>query len=78
MERIRRRRAGRRPWTVHRGRRRPAGISAGRSAGARALPLRPHTTTHDHDAISDADAVVADLSRVRARCTDDMIIIEID
>jgi mannitol-1-/sugar-/sorbitol-6-phosphatase len=60
---------------VHHGRRRPAGISAGRSAGARVLAL---TTTHDHDAVSDADAVVAGLSRVRARCTDDMIIIEID
>ena len=48
----------------------PAGVDAGRAAGARVLAI---TTTHGADRVARADVVVADLSFVRATCTDDQI-----
>ena len=48
----------------------PAGIAAGRAAGARVLAV---TTTHGADEVADADLVVPDLSRVRATSTGDGI-----
>jgi len=46
----------------------PAGIAAGLAAGARVLAV---TTTHSADQVASADAVVADLSRLRVTSTDD-------
>jgi sugar-phosphatase len=45
----------------------PAGISAGRAAGARILAV---TTTHDRAELVDADAVVTDLSCLSVETTD--------
>lgn len=46
----------------------PAGVGAGRAAGARVLAL---TTTHDAAELADADVVVSDLSCVRVEVTDE-------
>jgi mannitol-1-/sugar-/sorbitol-6-phosphatase len=46
----------------------PAGIAAGLAAGARVLAV---TTTHDADQVSSADVIVADLSWVRTRSTNE-------
>jgi mannitol-1-/sugar-/sorbitol-6-phosphatase len=46
----------------------PAGIAAGRAAGAQVLAV---TTTHDARHVSGADAIVTDLSCVRMRSIDD-------
>lgn len=46
----------------------PAGIAAGRAAGAQVLAI---TTTHDGRQVSDADVIVTDLSCVRVTSTDD-------
>lgn len=45
----------------------PAGVSAGRAAGAQVLAV---TTTHDAAELTDADVVVTDLSCVSAKVTD--------
>lgn len=45
----------------------PAGISAGRAAGAQVLAV---TTTHDTAELADADVVVTDLSCVSVEVTD--------
>jgi sugar-phosphatase len=52
----------------------PAGISAGRAAGARVIAV---TTTHDADEVADADVIVTDLSCVRLEFTDDKVVIVI-
>ena len=52
----------------------PAGISAGRAAGARVLAV---TTTHDADEVADADVIVTDLSCVRFEFTGDKVVIVI-
>lgn len=49
----------------------PAGISAGRAAGAQVLAV---TTTHDAHQVASADVIVADLSCVRVRFTDDGVV----
>lgn len=46
----------------------PAGVGAGRAAGAQVLALM---TTHDAAELADADLVVADLSCVRVEVTDE-------
>jgi mannitol-1-/sugar-/sorbitol-6-phosphatase len=46
----------------------PAGIAAGLAAGARVVAV---TTTHTADQVAGADAIVADLSCLRVRSTDD-------
>jgi mannitol-1-/sugar-/sorbitol-6-phosphatase len=46
----------------------PAGIAAGLAAGAQVLAV---TTTHDADQVSSADVIVADLSWVRTRSTNE-------
>jgi mannitol-1-/sugar-/sorbitol-6-phosphatase len=46
----------------------PAGIAAGLAAGAQVLAV---TTTHDADQVSSADVIVADLSCVRMKSTND-------
>jgi sugar-phosphatase len=46
----------------------PAGIAAGRAAGAQVLAV---TTTHEAQQVSSADAVVADLSFVLLTATGD-------
>jgi sugar-phosphatase len=48
----------------------PAGVEAGRAAGAQVLAI---TTTHSADQLARANVVVADLSLVRTTCTDDLI-----
>jgi sugar-phosphatase len=48
----------------------PAGIAAGRAAGARVIAL---TTTHPPAALGEADAIVPTLARVHARVTADTI-----
>jgi mannitol-1-/sugar-/sorbitol-6-phosphatase len=52
----------------------PAGISAGRAAGARVLAV---TTTHDAEEVADADVIVTDLSCVRLEFTDDKVVVVI-
>jgi sugar-phosphatase len=46
----------------------PAGIAAGQAAGAQVLAV---TTTHSAHEVATADAIVADLSCVRVRSTND-------
>jgi sugar-phosphatase len=46
----------------------PAGIAAGKAAGAQVLAV---TTTHDADQVAGADVIVGDLSCVRVKYTDD-------
>jgi sugar-phosphatase len=46
----------------------PAGIAAGRAAGARVLAV---TTTHTADQVASADVIVANLSCLRVTSTDD-------
>jgi sugar-phosphatase len=46
----------------------PAGIAAGLAAGAQVLAV---TTTHDADQVSSADVIVADLSYVQMKSTND-------
>ncbi|WP_061556211.1 HAD-IA family hydrolase [Mycobacterium simiae] len=50
----------------------PAGVGAGRAAGAQVLAL---TTTHDAAELADADLVVADLSCVRVEVTDEGVVL---
>ncbi|QUR69931.1 HAD-IA family hydrolase [Mycobacterium spongiae] len=52
----------------------PAGISAGRAAGARVLAV---TTTHQATEVADADVVVTDLSSVNVTPIDDYIALRI-
>jgi mannitol-1-/sugar-/sorbitol-6-phosphatase len=46
----------------------PAGIAAGKAAGAQVVAV---TSTHDAHQLADADVVVANLSGVCVRCSDD-------
>ena len=46
----------------------PVGIAAGLAAGARVVAV---TTTHSAHQVASADVIVADLSCLRARLTDD-------
>lgn len=50
----------------------PAGISAGRAAGARVLAV---ATTHDAAELADADVVVTDLSYVSVEVTDGELVL---
>jgi mannitol-1-/sugar-/sorbitol-6-phosphatase len=50
----------------------PAGIAAGRAAGARVLAV---TTTHTAHQVASADVIVADLSCLRATSTDDGVVL---
>jgi sugar-phosphatase len=50
----------------------PAGIAAGRAAGARVLAV---TTTHITDQVASADVIVADLSCLRVTITDDGVVL---
>jgi sugar-phosphatase len=50
----------------------PAGIAAGRAAGAQVLAV---TTTHTAHQVASADAIVADLSRLRVRSTNDGVVL---
>lgn len=50
----------------------PAGIAAGLAAGAQVLAV---TTTHDADQVSSADVIVADLSYVRMKSTNDGVVL---
>jgi sugar-phosphatase len=50
----------------------PAGIAAGLAAGAQVMAV---TTTHDADQVSSADVIVADLSYVRMKSTNDGVVL---
>jgi len=50
----------------------PAGISAGRAAGARVLAV---TTTHDDQQLAGADVIVTDLSCVRVEFSDSGVVV---
>ena len=50
----------------------PAGVAAGLGAGAQVLAV---TTTHTADQVASADVIVADLSCLRVRSTDDGVVL---